>query len=213
MLKMNYCLQTILLFISFLVFQSCKTQKGDWFIKATYHEACSCNAPCPCPYGLPMTNAYCKLNSFIDIHQSKYKNTDLTGLKVILTGAVGKPGQFYIAEPVKEEQINAFKELISIVNPGGFKEISFGGKVPMTYKNENGEIHYSTQNIKVRLKPVIGNNNKPVIVNNLRGKLFENYTPHLAIVNSRIFTDTLNNFHYEKKAGFTSVWNISEINH
>jgi len=25
-----------------------------WELKATYHEGCSCNAPCPCPFGLPI---------------------------------------------------------------------------------------------------------------------------------------------------------------
>lgn len=213
MLKRKVSLHIILLIIAFLVFNSCKVNKGDWFIKASYHEACSCNAPCPCPYGLPMTNSYCKSNSFIDIHQSNYKNVDLSGFKVILTGGVGEPGKFFIAEPVKEEQIIAFKDLLTIINPGGYNEITFGGQVPIDFNNKNGQINYSTQNIQVQLQPVIGNNGMPVVVNNLKGKLFKNYIPHLAIINNRTFNDTITNFQYTNKAGFTSLWNISEKDH
>jgi hypothetical protein len=189
--------------------QACNSKKVAWFIIATYYEACSCNAPCPCPFGLPMTNSYCKLNSLVDIHESKYKNCDLSGLKVILSGAVGGAGEYFISEPVSAEQISAFKEMIEIINPGGFKKITFGGKVSIEYDSKNETIKYGTSNIKVELKKVIGKNNLPVIVKNLDGKIFENYIPHLALINCRALENSTSNFHFENKAGFTSEWNIS----
>lgn len=189
--------------------QGCNSKQGAWFIKATNYEACSCNAPCPCPFGLPMINSYCKLNSLVEIHESKYKNIDLSGLKIILSGVVGEEGEYFISEPVSDEQINAFQEILKIVNPGGFSKISFGGKVAINYRNKIGIINYHTPNIEVELKTVVGKNNLPVVVHNLDGKIFENYIPHLAIINTRNFADSITNFHFENKAGFTSEWNIS----
>lgn len=199
-----------LLLFFIITFQGCSSKKQHWFIKATYYEACSCNAPCPCPFGLPMTNSYCKLNSLVDIHEAKFNHvTELSGLKVIISGEVGEEGDYFISEAASEEQIAAIQIILEAINPGEFNKINFGGIVAIKCDSNNARINYSTPNIKVELKAVIGKNNLPVVIKNLDGKIFENYIPHLALINCRAFDDTTGNFHFENKAGFASKWNIS----
>ncbi len=207
----NHYLALFSIFMLLMVCLGCNTQDKEWFIKATYHEACSCNAPCPCPYGLPMTNSFCRLNSYIEIQKSEYKNINLSGLKVILSGGSGEAGEFFVMKPVTKSQLRALHELIKTINPGSFKEISFGGIVPMQFENKNQKIKYSTNNIKVELKAVLGADHKPVTVKNLKGKIFEEYTPYLAITNSRNCIDTTSNFVYKNKAAFVAKWNFSNL--
>ncbi len=203
-------ISNLLLSIIFIVC-SCRheSKAPKWIIKATYNEGCSCNAPCPCPFGLPMTNSSCLLNGLVDIHEGRYKEIDLSGVKMILSGEVGGWGEYYFSEGTSDAQKEGLEEMLKVINVTGFDTIVKSEKAEINFTHKNGKIFYSTKNIKVELKTVLGKDDKPVIVQNLNSKLFENYIPHLSILNSRSFSDSSHNFSFKKKAGFTAEWNLT----
>ncbi len=200
----------IILFIQTDCINSNKDNPEKWFLKATYHEACSCNAPCPCPFGLPMTNSYCKLNGLVLIHEGQYEDIDLSGLKAVLSGSVGSWGEYYFTETISDIQKDAFEKILKTINITHFDSIAHSEKTKINYSKTKSEISYSTSKIDVKLNTIIGANNKPVEIKNLNGKTFKNYIPHLSIKNKRTFQDTINNFSFPQKAGFTSEWDLSE---
>ena len=203
-----------LIMVTLLIFiLSCqkKTENSKWSIKATYYEGCSCNAPCPCPFGLPMTNSYCKLNGLLNIHEGKYENIELKGVKAILSGSVGEWGTYYFSETTTKEQILAVEKILATVNIAAFDTILSSKVTKIDYKNENGKVSFSTPNIKVVMDMVKGKNDQPVVVQNLKSKWSQNYTPHLCSKNSRAFTDdSIHNFSFERKAGFSSEWDFAD---
>lgn len=196
------------LFIIISGFQRNKA-KPKWTIKATYYESCSCNAPCPCPFGLPMTNSYCKLNALIVIHKGSFNNIDLKGTKLIMSGSAGKWGAYYFAEETTNEQKRSMEQILAIVNPGGFDTILASKHTKIDFEDKNDRIHFSAPNIKVDMSIVKGNNNRPVMIQNLKGKLFQDYIPCFSDINIRSCQDKEYDFSFEKKAGFTSTWNLN----
>lgn len=198
---------TILIFVS-----SCqqRTEKPKWAMKATYHESCSCNAPCPCPFGLPMTNSFCKLNSLLDVHEGQFNNIDLKGVKVILSGKVGDWGEYYFSDAVTLEQKTVIEKILKVVNNTSFDTILTSKLTKIYFAKKDGKVSFSTANINVSMDMVKGKNDQPVVVQNLDGILFENYIPHLSHKNIRTFSDTTHDFVFEEKAGFSSEWNITD---
>lgn len=196
------------LFIIVSGFQRNKA-KPKWTIKATYYESCSCNAPCPCPFGLPMTNSYCKLNGLIVIHNGSFNNTNLKGAKLIISGSVGKWGSYYFSEETTNDQKRSIEQILSIINPGGFDTILTSQHVKINVEDKGDRIRFAAPNIKVEMSMVKGNNDKPVVIQNLKSKLFQGYIPWLSDINSRSFQDKEYDFSFEKKAGFTSTWNLN----
>ncbi len=202
-----------LFFFTLLVFiLGCqqKTENTKWSLKATYYESCSCNAPCPCPFGLPMTNSFCKLNSLLEIHNGHFNNIDLKGVKVILTGSSGKWGEYYFSEATTNEQKRSIESILEIVNIAGFDTILKSKKTKINFENKDGNVAFSMSNINVLMSMVKGKNDQPVIIQNLKSKLFENYIPYLSHKNVRLFSNTTNDFYFEGKAGFTSKWNLTD---
>ena len=207
---------TTLLSIALLFLLAGFQQKKDlpkWALKATYHESCSCNAPCPCPFGLPMTNSFCKLNSLVEIHEGHYNNINLAGVRVILSGAAGQWGEYYFDESTTIEQQQAVEAILKTVGITGFTTILNSKRTHISFEKKDDKLSFSTSNIKVEMTMVKGNNNQPVIVQNLKGKLFENYIPYLSHTNIRFFSDTSYNFSFKKKAGFTAQWDLTDNNY
>ena len=207
---------TTLLSIALLFLLAGFQQKKDlpkWALKATYHESCSCNAPCPCPFGLPMTNSFCKLNSLVEIHEGHYNNINLAGVRVILSGSAGQWGEYYFDESTTIEQQQAVEVILKTVGITGFTTILNSKRTHISFEKKDDKLSFSTSNIKVEMTMVKGNNNQPVIVQNLKGKLFENYIPYLSHTNIRSFSDTSYNFSFKKKAGFTAQWDLTDNNY
>jgi hypothetical protein len=203
----SICLITLLVLIS-----GCqeKTEIPNWSLEATYYESCSCNAPCPCPFGLPMTNSYCKLNGLLEIHEGHYNDIDLKGLQMIMSGSVGKWGEYYFSEATDSAQKHSIEYILEVVNAAGFDTILSSEKTKINFKNNNGKVAFSTSNINVVMSMVKGENDQPIFIQNLKGKLFENYTPYLSQINVRSFSDSTSNFSFEEKAGFISKWNLTD---
>lgn len=198
-----------------ILFSGChqKSIKQQWSIKATYHESCSCNAPCPCPFGLPMTNSFCKLNSLLEIHEGQFDNIDLKGVKVILSGYAGEWGEYYFSETTTNKQKHSIENILKTVNIAGFDTILTSKKNKINFEKKDGNITFSTSNINVTMSMVKGKNGNPVVIQNLSKKVFENYIPYLSHKNVRTGLNTTHDFSFEKKAGFTSEWNLTNENY
>ncbi len=69
------------------------TAKPDFAITASYIEACSCDAFCPCYFNHHPTAHgsmyYCKFNNVLRVDRGYYKQTKLDGVKVWLSGDLG----------------------------------------------------------------------------------------------------------------------------
>ncbi len=187
-----------------------KTEKPKWYIKATYYESCSCNAPCPCPFGLPMTNSFCKLNSLLEIHEGKFNNLDLKGVKVVITGSSGDWGEYNFSETTTDEQKSSVESILKIVNVYGFNTILTSKKTKIDFEKKEGSVKFSTSKVNVMMSMVKGKNGEPVVIHNLSGKIFENYIPYLSHKNVRSCLDTIHDFSFERKAGFASEWNLTD---
>ena len=122
-----------------------RTEKPKWEINATYHESCSCNAPCPCPFGLPMTNSYCKLNSLLDVHEGQFNNIDLKGVKVILSGSVGGWGEYYFSDATTTEQKSAIENILKVVNNSGFDTILTSKLTKINSRTKMETYHFPLQ--------------------------------------------------------------------
>lgn len=198
----------------FFLFFGCKqkleTSILKWSIKATYYESCSCNAPCPCPFGLPMTNSFCKLNSLLEIHEGQFNDIDLTGVRVVTTGSSGDWGEYNFTGTTTDNQKSSIESILKIVNIYGFNTILTSKKTKIDFEKKEGSVAFSTPKVKVVMSMVKGKNGEPVIIKNLSKKVFENYIPYLSYKNIRFCSDTIHDFSFEKKAGFTSEWNLTE---
>ena len=187
-----------------------KTLKPKWAINATYHESCSCNAPCPCPFGLPMTNSFCKLNSLLEIHEGHFNEIDLKGVKVVTTGSSGDWGEYSFSETTTDEQKSAVENILKVVNIYGFNTILTSKKTKIVFEKKDDTVAFSTPKIKVVMSMVKGKNGEPVVIQNLSEKVFENYIPYLSHENVRSCSDATHDFSYEEKAGFISEWNLTD---
>lgn len=187
-----------------------KTEKPKWSIKATYYESCSCNAPCPCPLGLPMINSFCKLNSLLEIHEGKFNDIDLKGVKLVITGASGDWGEYSFSETTTDEQKSSVESILKIVNVYGFNTILTSKKAKIDFEKKEGSVTFSTSKVNVIMFMVKGKNGEPVVINNLSKKVFENYIPYFSHKNIHLCSNTTYNFSFAKKAGFTSEWNLTD---
>lgn len=190
--------------------QKSENSKSKWSIKATYYESCSCNAPCPCPFGLPMTNSFCKLNSLLEIHEGKFNDIDLKGVKLVTTGSSGDWGEYSFSETTTDEQKSSVESILKIVNVYGFNTILTSKKAKIDFEKKEGSVTFSTSKVNVVMFMVKGKNGEPVVINNLSKKVFENYIPYSSHKNIHSCSDTTYNFSFEKKAGFTSEWNLTD---
>jgi hypothetical protein len=210
-------------FVYLLVFNTCyilllslvcafqpKRAAVKWAIKATYYESCSCNAPCPCPFGLPMTNSYCKLNALLIVHKGSFNKINLKGVKLIISGSSGDWGSYHFSEETTNEQKFSMEQILNIVKPGRFDKILTSQYTRIDVEHNAERIRYSTSNIKVDMTMVKGSSDKPVVIKNLNGKLFQDYIPYFSHINLRSDPETDYEFVFEKKAGFTSTWNFNQ---
>lgn len=207
----NMRLHDKVVFVVIIFALGCKSnlKVEQWTIKATYYESCSCNAPCPCPFGLPMTNSFCKLNALLDIQEGAFNNVRLKGVKVLISGTSGQWGEYYFPETVTDAEMRSVRTILQTVNISDFDSILVCKRTNILFKHSKDSVRYSSPNIQVRMSMVKGKDDQPVIVQNLKGKYFENYTPYFSIGNVRSFSDPIHDFTFDQKAGFAAQWNFN----
>lgn len=101
------------------------------------------------------------------------------------------------------------EHILLIVKPGGFDTFLTSQHAKVDVEDKGDRIRFSAMNIKVDMSMVKGNNDKPVMIQNLKSKLYQGYIPCLSHINIRSFQDNEYDFAFEKKAGFTSTWNLN----
>jgi hypothetical protein len=93
-------------------------QTPEWEISGHYGEACSCDIGCPCIFKVPATHGFCNIALLFDIVKGKYGIIDLSDIKVVVTGEIGKATfiSYYIDDRATAEQkdalVNIFRGLL-----------------------------------------------------------------------------------------------------
>jgi hypothetical protein len=70
-----------------------------------------------------------------------------------------------------------FEKILNTINITNSDTIIKSKKTIISYKETKQGINYSISKINVELVKVISANNKPIVVKNLNGKVYNNYTP------------------------------------
>ena len=83
-------------------------------------------------------------------------------------------------------------------------------KKKIDFEKKEGSVTFSTPNVSVVMNRVKGKNGEPITINNLSKKVFENYIPYFSHKNMYLYSNTTYGFSFEKKAGFTSEWNLTD---
>jgi len=120
--KLLYPLISMLLTLFFIsssiAQQDAQPPMPDWEILGHYGEACSCDIGCPCIFKVPATQGFCKIALLFAIVKGKYGIIDLSGLRVVVTGEIGKGAflSYYMDERATPQQrealVNIFRGLL-----------------------------------------------------------------------------------------------------
>lgn len=158
--------------------------KPDFKITASIIEACSCDQFCPCYFNTHATihegKHFCKFNNVLRVDKGYYKDTNLTGVKVWVTGDLGHEwaqgkGDWLVMtfDPsVSKAQQNAMMDILTKLYPLEWKPLGVD-TVPITWKVAKDEAHARMGNGKgeVILARFSTNNIDPakeVVVHNLK---------------------------------------------
>ncbi len=158
--------------------------KPDFKITATFIEACSCDQFCPC-YFNTFAKAhngvhFCKFNNVLRVDKGYYKDTDLAGVKVWLSGDLGHEwGQgkadwlvFTFDPSVTKAQQEAMMDILPKLYPLRWNPLGVD-TVPITWQVEKNVAHARLGNGKGEVildRFSSGNNNpaKDVVIQNLK---------------------------------------------
>jgi len=156
-----------------------------------------------------MTNSFCKLNALLDIQEGVFNDISLNGIKVLISGSSSQWGEYYFPQTATDAEIQSVRTILQTVNISGFDSILVCERTKILFEHSKDSVGYSSPNIQVRMRMVKGKDDQPVIVQNLKGKYFENYTPYFSIRNVRSFSDSMHDFSFDQKAGFAAQWNFN----
>ncbi len=167
--------------------------KPDFKMTASYIEACSCDQFCPC-YFNTFAKAhngvhFCKFNNVLRVDKGYYKDTDLAGVKVWLSGDLGHEwGQGKadwlvftfdpsVTEAQKAAMLDILPKLYAISAKGEYLPLQWKplgvDAVPITWQVEKNVAHARLGNGKgeVILERIANNNQNPakeVVIQNLK---------------------------------------------
>jgi hypothetical protein len=92
----------------------------QWEIKATEFANCNCSYGCPCQFGAPPTHGNCRYVSGVQIHQGKFGDIKLDGLRTVTMGhwprAIHEGNgtlQFIVDERADASQRDALVKILS----------------------------------------------------------------------------------------------------
>ena len=83
-------------------------------------ESCSCDISCPCNFGSSPTHDYCHGNRLYEVTKGHYGETDVAGLKFLVTFSMNEWAKLYVSDEASTEQMEALKGLTPHIL-GGFE--------------------------------------------------------------------------------------------
>ena len=90
--------------------QAGASQAGTWEVQGRYLDACRCNAPCPCHFGIRPDYASCDPTLVFHITDGRFEGIRLDGLTAVLVTTGGK-ARLYLDERGDTEQRRGLEEV------------------------------------------------------------------------------------------------------
>ncbi len=85
------------------------SQDATWEVEGRYTDACRCNVPCPCHFGMRPDYDTCDATSVYQIEKGRYEDVQLDGLSVIVV--LGEFHRIYLDEGSDRRQQQALEEI------------------------------------------------------------------------------------------------------
>lgn len=90
--------------------QAGAAQAGRWEVQGRYLDACRCNAPCPCHFGIRPDYASCDPTLVFHITDGRFEGVELDGLTAVVVTTGGK-ARLYLDERGDAEQRRGLEEV------------------------------------------------------------------------------------------------------
>lgn len=175
--------------------------KADWAMSARLVESCCCNAICPCMVGSPPTLGFCHGNRLVQIDEGHLGDVDLDGVTFIVTFNIGNWTKLYFSDEASEAQVGATVELLRKQSGFLYGDLLEVERVPMQVERSAARIAYSTPQTTTEIEAMLGEDDEPIQVTNLR---FRDYTQYESVVVSHAAEDDSQSFEYSGTNGFTA---------
>jgi hypothetical protein len=179
----------------------------DWHVTADVAESCSCAISCPCNFGSHPTHDYCYGNRLYQITRGHYRDTDVSGLELMVTFSMNEWAKLYVSDRVSDAQMKALEKLVPHFL-GGFQRsgILSTQKVPLAVERSEGKLKFRVPDSEVDMDVMTGYDGKPVTIENLPSPTYQHYTQYKSVVTRHRGGDR--EFEYSGTTGFTSKLDV-----
>lgn len=182
----------------------------EWQISGHLTDVCSCNVGCPCSFGSPPTQGFCKKLLLFDIVNGKHGDTNLSGLKFVAAAELGSWISYYVDENASTDQKKALENVFNEALKGLAKEF-LGTK----YVNINTHYEKNTRGgdipniLNLKVESVMGLDGKtPIVVVNPKSRpTIPEFTVGRSI--SHNFKDHGKDWDYSGKSGYYGEFKYS----
>lgn len=179
-----------------------RAAQPSWQLSATVAESCSCTISCPCNFGGKPNRMPCEGNRMISIDSGRYGDTDLAGVKFLVTFEMGTWSKIYLTDKVSPEQERAVNALLPIAFAGFHKTMQSMAKVPLTLEITDNRVRFSTPESAVDMEVVRGFNGQAIRVLNLPSPQLQEYTQFRSV--SHTHTSATRSWSHTGTNGFVS---------
>jgi hypothetical protein len=154
--------------------------QASWSLAANVAECCSCEIPCPCNFGRP-TELRCDGNRLIEIDEGHVDDTDLAGIRFLVTFEMGQWTRIYVDDGLSDSQLAALDALLPRAF-GGFVGLARSTEtVPMTVSRTSERITFSTPASSVEMKPLVGLDGARIRIDGLPSNAFHDYVQYESV--------------------------------
>ena len=175
--------------------------EANWSLEADVAEACSCEIPCPCNFGLP-TKLKCEGSRLLQIRSGMLNDQDLAGINFVVTFEMREWTKIYADEAMNSEQRAAFEAVFPIAF-GGFKKLMRSFEyVPLAVERAEDRVRFSVPESEVEIALLRGRDGKPITIDNLPSPAFIDYVQFESVVHRHASADA--NFSHAETNGFSS---------
>lgn len=181
-----------------------RAAQPSWQLSATVAESCSCTISCPCNFGGKPNRMPCEGNRMISIDSGRYGDTDLAGVKFLVTFEMGTWSKIYLTDKVTPEQEKAVNALLPIAFAGFHKTMLSMAKVPITLEITDSRVRFSTPESAVDMEVVRGFNGQAIRVLNLPSPQLQDYTQFRSV--SHTHTSATRTWSHSGTNGFVAKY-------
>lgn len=184
------------------------TMEGEWALKGSWSDTCSCKIACPCMLGSGPTEGFCEGSSLLEIDEGHYGGVAIDGLAAMVTYRVGEWARIYVADTATPEQADAVAAVIPLAVPFmGMGRIETVEVVPISVERTETMLKYAAHESAVEIEIVMGANDEPIRIANLpvKGLPFpevHDHTQYRSVVSKH--DSEAHHFEWSGRNGFVS---------